>query len=1270
MKARTGFVLISMVLLCLSIPGATYAAITTPSDGAAVSGTIAITENSDWYVRIQVQISGSWTTLGSSGWGPLTRNWDTTAVSDGVYSIRSQYRFFGWRPLDRITVTVNNAASNAPPVASCRDVTKSAGSNCEVEVLASEVDNGSFDPDGDPIALGLDPAGPYPVGRTDVTLTVEDGKGAKATCTARVTVYEEEAPQITQCPADRDVELGPYLGLTCCYLVPNLRNEIEATDNCDDHLVIRQDPWPFSPGCGKHNETLAVTMTVEDDSGNEATCDVILTLKDKTDPMIILCPCDITTCNDAGVCTAVVSWKEPEAWDNCDGCEVTSFDSTHSPGDSFPVGTTTVTYTATDAAGNTAACSFDVTVNDDEDPTIICVASQSRDTDEGVCTYTVAGTEFDPVSFADNCPGATISNDYNNSSSLGGAVFGKGTTTVEWTVTDATGNTATCTFDVAIVDAEDPTISCSADVTVSTDAGVCYAMGVDLGTPTTGDNCSVASVTNDASEPFAKGGTIVTWTVTDTSGNTATCTQKVTVNDNEDPTITCPADVAVNTDAGVCSATGVALGTPSTGDNCGVVTVTNDASEPFAKGETIVTWTVTDTSGNTATCTQKVTVNDNEDPTISCVASQSRNTDTGMCTYTVAGTEFDPVWFGDNCPGATISNDYSSSSSLGGAVFGKGTTTVEWTVTDAAGNTGTCAFDVAIVDAENPTISCPTDLSDVPTDTGVCYATGVALGIPSTGDNCGVASVTNDAPTQFPKGDTIVTWTATDMSSNTATCMQTVTVKDHEDPTISCVASQSRDTDGGVCTYTVAGTEFDPVWFGDNCPGATISNDYNSSSSLSGAVLGKGTTTVEWKVTDAAGNTATCTFDVAIVDAENPTISCPTDITQDNDPGVCQAAVTVPTPATGDNCSVASVLNDYNGTADASDVYPVGTTKVTWTVMDTSGNTATCSMDVTVLDVEPPTTVFATTPPDPDNDPTPFFAWAGTDNNGCTAPGNLEFTTNLDAAGWSSWSAATSVTIGPLAEGWHTFEVRGRDEAGNVGSTASYTWFVDLTLPVINLITPDDGAKYLLASDILANWTARDDASGLASTTATNDSGDAIDTASVGDKDFFVEATDRAGNVARVDVTYRVVYELAPGGPAGGGGAFEPVEGYEGPQCFLDKCIAGGGGEVGGHPLAAIYELGETIVIAFTVSDADGNLIVDAIGAVTFVEITFIGEDEEYNIVGYFVIPHDGELGLYTLGIPTVTEDWSLKVGYYDVWLDLDDGTSILHRIQIIEPVE
>ena len=92
--------------------------------------------------------------------------------------------------------------------------------------------------------------------------------------------------------------------------------------------------------------------------------------------------------------------------------------------------------------------------------------------------------------------------------------------------------------------------------------------------------------------------TTVTWTAVDTSGNTATCAQTVTVNDTSRPTITCPANKTVTANAGQCYATGVALGTPATSDNCGILTVTNNAPAQFPKGVTTVTWTAMDTSGN------------------------------------------------------------------------------------------------------------------------------------------------------------------------------------------------------------------------------------------------------------------------------------------------------------------------------------------------------------------------------------------------------------------------------------------------------------------------------------------------------------------------------------------------------------------------------------------------------------------------------------------------------------------------------------------------
>jgi hypothetical protein len=86
----------------------------------------------------------------------------------------------------RLDVVV--AAPNQIPVALCRDLTVTAGPSCQA---AADVDDGSYDPDTDPIMLEQTPPGPYALGDTEVTLTVSDNRGGSAMCDATVTVVPE-----------------------------------------------------------------------------------------------------------------------------------------------------------------------------------------------------------------------------------------------------------------------------------------------------------------------------------------------------------------------------------------------------------------------------------------------------------------------------------------------------------------------------------------------------------------------------------------------------------------------------------------------------------------------------------------------------------------------------------------------------------------------------------------------------------------------------------------------------------------------------------------------------------------------------------------------------------------------------------------------------------------------------------------------------------------------------------------------------------------------
>ncbi|MEJ2596446.1 MAG: sialidase family protein, partial [bacterium] len=92
------------------------------------------------------------------------------------------------------------------PVAACQSVSIAADENCQAMVTAEDVDDGSFHPDGIPVTLSLSPEGPYELGVTNVTLTVDDGFGGVATCNATITVNDETAPVAPPAPADVNVE--------------------------------------------------------------------------------------------------------------------------------------------------------------------------------------------------------------------------------------------------------------------------------------------------------------------------------------------------------------------------------------------------------------------------------------------------------------------------------------------------------------------------------------------------------------------------------------------------------------------------------------------------------------------------------------------------------------------------------------------------------------------------------------------------------------------------------------------------------------------------------------------------------------------------------------------------------------------------------------------------------------------------------------------------------------------------------------------------------
>ncbi|MFM7645005.1 MAG: gliding motility-associated C-terminal domain-containing protein [Sphingomonadales bacterium] len=249
------------------------------------------------------------------------------------------------------------------------------------------------------------------------------------------------------------------------------------------------------------------------------------------------------------------------------------------------------------------------------------------------------------------------------------------------TATGLNGCSATSLpVNVFIGDNTAPVITAPLNVTVTPNLG-CEAIGVTLGTPVTSDNCSVASVTNDAPAIFPIGTTTVTWTVTDGSGNVTTATQLVTVVDQTAPTAIAPANVTVSSN-NFCEATGVDLGMPIATDNCtNNLTIINNAPATYPLGTTTVTWTITDAAGNVTTVDQAVTVIDETAPVVllanttvildangyAAVGFEDIDNGSfdncGIASVVISQSEFDCSNVGNNLVSVTITDNNGNQSS-------------------------------------------------------------------------------------------------------------------------------------------------------------------------------------------------------------------------------------------------------------------------------------------------------------------------------------------------------------------------------------------------------------------------------------------------------------------------------------------------------------------------------------------------------------------------------------------------------------------------------
>ncbi|MEI6574705.1 MAG: HYR domain-containing protein [Bacteroidota bacterium] len=802
---------------------------------------------------------------------------------------------------------------------------------------------------------------------------------------------------------------------SCNYTNTGTALNATATDNCGvTSLAYVMTGVTTGTGTSLNNVLFnkgvtTVTWTAKDANLNSSTCSYTVTIADNIAPVIAACPSNQTIQLGSAVCTythAGTAW-DVTATDNCAGTityafamsgATTSTGTNAIAGKVFNKGVTTVLWTVTDASGNTAVCSFTVTVVDVTAPAITCTTNKTVSVGTAGCYYTNVGTTWNATA-TDACNVASVAYVLTGATtgtgtSLNNVNFNGGVTTVTWTATDNSGLTSVCSYTVTVLGNTLPVVSCTGDKVVSTNLNCTYKHTGTAWNATGSASCGAVSLqyyvgdfttgisgTSLNNQSFNLGVNIVTWVATDANSNTSTCSFLVTVVDNTPPSITCQPDFSVNNDNNQCFATISTLPAPTAVDGCGVSSITRvPAGNTFNIGETTVIWTAVDYNSNSVTCVQKVFVVDYQWPVVVCPSVTAQTITTG-CNWT--GVNLAPTTLTDNCGTPTlqyaVDNAAFVTGNANGFVFTPGTHSVVYKATDAAGHVTTCQFNVTVVEGGIPTVSTiAAQVKNV--DAGTCTWAGTAL-LPTVADNCGTPTLSyainagafvagNANGYLFPKGITTVTYKVTDGYGNTALGTPfTVTVSDNVKPTMSCLSNQTKTTDLGACTWTAAGTILAPAAVADNCGTTTLAYAITGVTTGSGTgnavgAFAKGTSTVTYTVTDGSANSTSCSFTVVVTDAEAPNFVAPADQIKTIDAGVCTwTGTSVMTVNPTDNCTPAATMTyAYNAGAfgsvnPAGFAFPLGVTTVTYKATDASSNTKTAVVLVTVTDNIAPTLV-------------------------------------------------------------------------------------------------------------------------------------------------------------------------------------------------------------------------------------------------------------------------------------------------------------------------
>jgi hypothetical protein len=412
----------------------------------------------------------------------------------------------------------------------------------------------------------------------------------------------------------------------------------------------------------------------------------------------------------------------------------------------------------------------------------------------------------------------------------------------------------------------------------------------------------------------------------DAAGNASSASFKISVVDTTPPTLSVPGDTMVEA-TGPSGATGTFVATTSDiVDGDLDAACTPPSGSVFPLGDTLVTCSAVDAHHNAAPDkTFTFSVVDTTAPVVNVPVDFTREATSAAGATVTYTTSADDVVSGSVATTCTPAS---------GTTFALGATTVSCSATDGAGNTGNGTFKVTVVDTTPPQLTVPANIVEEATSPAGATVHFTPSATDAVDANVAIACLPASGST-FGLGITTVSCTATDDAGNSSGGSFTVTVQDTTAPTLHLPADFTREATsaaGAVATWAASADDIVDTSVAAVC------------APPSGSTFALGWTTVSCSATDDAGNTATGSFKVRVVDTTAPTIAAHADVDATAQ-SHSSAVVTYDNPSATDlvDGNVATTCAPPSGATFAA-----GATTVTCTATDAAGNSRASTFKVNV----------------------------------------------------------------------------------------------------------------------------------------------------------------------------------------------------------------------------------------------------------------------------------------------------------------------------------